>query len=580
MRSRGNDRATDANLAPEPAYAPGGATGGGGGLSRRRTLPWTRDLPRDSSALVWLIPLAIAAVYLVVFVVQVPRNITALAWDSDYSSGFTIPETVVRTGTGGHTVISSSGQWVALWFGLLTARLPLHRELWEIGPTLLFIATALIVGWSVRQVADSRAAILAVLIGLVASPLALAFFMAAVAHNTLYSCTALVGAYLIWLTRSQGRRRLTALAVPPLAGIVVGSCLASDLLLAATAVIPLTLTAILAGVRRERRSRLLALSALTTVAVAIPIAKLTTARMHSLGYLTVSTPAKIAPLSELLNRAQLLFKGLKALFNGYLGTAKPGTLHTPLGIASDIVMSAAFLALLVIGVRTTATFISSGLRKNGAQTPTQLARSVHVIYWVTSAATVCGVFWIAAETGGGTNVHESYYATVIFSVAAVVPLLLSAGSLARWLIPAGASVFFAASLVGLSSDYVGSGEPLARSASTVAKIAVANHVTVGYGGYGVGSSMTWNTDGRVTVRPLMECVNPQGANICPFYVSSVPSWYVPQRRHTFLLIDSGELWVGSLPGGLGKPLAAYAFGPMRMYIFPYDIASRLGPAQD
>jgi hypothetical protein len=571
-------------------------------LRVRRATPWLRDVQRcldsrpmrsrgdDGSAdanlaLGWLIPLALSAVYLIVFVVQLPRNITELAWDSDYASGFTLPETLVRTGPGGHTLLSSAGQWVSLWFGLLTARLPLHRELWGIAPTVLFIASALIVGWSVAQVANRRAAIVAVLIGVIASPLALAFFMAAVAHNTVYPCTAVLGAYLIWLTRGQRRQRLVAVTVPPILGVVIGACLASDLLLGATAVIPLTLTAILTGVRRERRSRLIALSALTTVAVSIPIALFTDSIMHSLGYLTIPSPEHLAPLSELPDRALQLFKGLKSLFNGYLGTERPGTLHAPLGFASDVVMCAALLALAVTGARAGVRFVASGLRTHGAraieaQTPAQLARSLHVIYWVTSAACACGVFWVAAETGGGTNVHESYYATVIFSVAAVIPLLLSTGPLARRLIAVGATVFFAASLAGLLSNYTNIAPRVAAGESNVVKIAQANHVTVGYGGYGEASSVTWNTDGRVTVRPLMECPNPQGANICPFYIMRVPSWYVARPRHTFLLIDREELWVSTLPNGLGKPLASYAFGPIRMYIYPYDIASRLGPAQD
>jgi hypothetical protein len=543
------------------------------------------DRPADASlaTLVWLIPLALAAVYLVVFLVQLPHNITTLAWSSDYASGFTVPETLVKTGPGGNTVMGSAAEWVPLWFGLLTARLPLHRELWGAMPTLLFVATALTVGWSVAQIAERRAAVLAVLIGLIASPLALEFLMAPVAHNTVYLFTALLGAYLIWLARGEGRRRATALAVPPLLGVALGACLASDVLLAATAVVPLALTAILAGLRRERRSRIVAASALCTVIVALPIAELTSSIMHSLGYLKFLTPAKAVPLSELPERAKLLFQGLKALFNGYLGGAKgPGTPQSVLGFASDIVMCAALLALVVLGVLTTVRFIASGLRRDATQAaPRQLGRSLHVIYWFASAAGACGAFWVAAETGGGTNLHESYYGTVIFSVAAVIPLLLSTRAPARWPILLGTTIFFAASLVGLTSTPFEVSEWIARDAPGITRIAQANHVTYGYGGYGEGSSLTWQTHGRVTVRPLMECANAGGPDICPFYLVAVPSWYVPQQRRTFLLVDSEEPWLRSLPGGLGKPLATYAIGAaMHMYIYPYDIASRLGPTSD
>lgn len=529
----------------------------------------------------WLLPLAIAAAYLVVFIVQLPHNVVSLSWDSDYASAYTLPETLVKTGTGGNMVMASSGQWVSLWFGLLTASLPLHRQLWDIAPTLLFLGSALLVGWSVSQLAGRRAGALAVLISGVASPLALVFFMGAFAHNSVYPCTALLGAYLIWLNRIRERRRLVSVVVPPLLGVAIGACLASDALLAAAALVPLGITAVLAGLRRERRSRLVAASALVTLVVAIPVGKLTTSVMRSLGYATLELPAKIVPLSELPERATLLFRGLKALFNGYLGgSAWPGTLHAELGVASAIVMSAALLTLVVVGAVTAARFVWSGLRANAAQTPAQLARSLHVIYWVSSAAATCGAFWIAGETGGGTNVHESYYATTIFAVAAVVPLLLGGRSPIRRLIPAGASIFFVASLVGLTSNYMEQYAWVAHAEPAVAKIARANHVTVGYGGYLVGSSMTWNSHGELQVRPLMECANPQGTNLCPFYMAAVPSWYVPAERHTFLLVGGEETWVRGLPAGLGSPLAAYAIGTMRMYIYPYDIATRLGPKED
>jgi hypothetical protein len=241
-------------------------------------------------------------------------------------------------------------------------------------------------------------------------------------------------------------------------------------------------------------------------------------------------------------------------------------------------MCAALLTLIVVGTRTTVRFVVSGVRKREAtQTPAELARSLHVVYWVGSAAVTCGSFWIAAETAGGAVLHEAYYGSVIFSVAAVVPLLLSSSAPARWLIPVGATIFFAASLVGLTSNYMNISAWIARDAPSIVKTAEANHVTFGYGGYGEASSLTWNTHGRVTVRPLMECENPEGADVCAFYLVAVPSWYVPERRRTFLLVDSEESWVSRLPNDLGRPLATYTFGPMRMYIYPYDIASRVGP---
>jgi hypothetical protein len=553
--------------------------------SRTDTSPtWARTgsslrlgaLPRalELRTLPWLIPFAIAAGYIVLFLVKFPHNVTALGWDPDVGSAFVIPETVARSGTDGATVMASAGQWVPLWFGLLTAQLPLHRELWDIAPTLGFVATALIVGWSVAQLASRRAAVLAVLIGVVSSPLALAFFMAPFSHNTVYPCTALLGAYLIWLARAQGRKRATSFLVPPILGVVIGTCMASDLLLAATAVIPLTVTALAAGLQRERRARLLTLSSLTTVVVSIPVAKLTSSIMKSAGFLKLPSPVHVATLSELPARAELLFKGLKADFNGYLGSEAPGPFHAELGIASDIVMSAALLTLLVVGVVTTVRFVSSGVSRAQSRTTSELARPLHIIYWVASCATACGAFWVAGE--GPTTTHESYYATAIFSVAAVLPLLLSARSPARWLVPAGASVLFIAAFVGLTEDYVNVSAVLARSAKNITRIAAENHVQAGYTNWGDASGLTWGTHERVIVRPVVECETNVGIALCPGFQAYVPSWYAPKQRHSFLLIDANEPEVRAPPANLGKPIAVYSFEAMRMYIYPYDIASRLG----
>jgi hypothetical protein len=95
---------------------------------------------------------------------------------------------------------------------------------------------------------------------------------------------------------------------------------------------------------------------------------------------------------------------------------------------------------------------------------------------------------------------------------------------------------------------------------------------------GRAASLTWNSHERGLVRPIVQCANRGGASICPFQFMRVPSWYVPRRRHTFLLVHPNELYIVTVPAGLGPPTAAYAIGPLDTYVYPYDIASRRGPA--
>jgi hypothetical protein len=525
----------------------------------------------ESSVLIWLLPCFIAALYLGVFVLRFPRSVAELGWNSDFASGFTVPQTLGGTGAGGHTVLGTYPLYAALWFGLLTARLPFHRQLWEIAPTALFILTALTVGWCVAQIATRRAAALAVLIGLVVSPAALGVFIAPVAHNTVYPCTALLGAYLIWLARGERRAPTTALVVPVIATIVLGVCLASDVLLLVTGIVPFALTALLAGLRRDRRSRMLALYALTTVAAAFPIAELTSTVMSHLGYSTNTPREFIAPLSLLSAHAQLLLRGIEQIFNVYLGS---GPLHAELGVGCAVITATALSMLLLAGACSASSFLISGLRAGQQTTPAQLSVSVHTIYWVGSALSACGAYVLSNFLN---STHEAFYLTVIFSVAAVIPPFAFARS--RWLLPVATSIFFTASLLGLTNpNPLGGLGRLAPYESDVLKVARAYHATLGYAGYWDSSSLTWSSREAVRVRPVFACENPAGADLCIFSEETVASWYAPARRNTFLLVDSNEGYLESLPRGLGRRLAGYEFGTMKMYVYPYDIASRLGPA--
>ncbi len=578
MRPPARDRPTDVALARPLNDAADSAVSS---LKSDRSWRASPLSAKRLSSLPWLLPLTIAAVYLVIFVIQIPHNLRSIMWLSDYSSGFAIVETVIRHGTGGNTMLGPSGHFLPLLFGLLTARLPLHRELWEIAPTSVFLSSALIVGWCVARVSDRRAAILAILLVIVASPKALVFLMAPVAHNTVFLATASMGAYLIWLTRAGERRRALRIGVPVLAGVAVGTCLGSDLLIAPTAVLPLALTGVLAALRRNRASRMVALSALATAAISVPVAVIFANTMESLGFLTIKTPVGSAQFSTLSLHARLMFEGLKVLFNGYLASGAPGTLHTELGTTSIIVMSAAFLTLLLIGIFTTIKFMRVGLRRRLSETPDQLARSLHIIYWVGSGVTVCAAFLLTVETT--SELHESYYATTILSVAAVVPLVLRHSTVVRWIALTGAALLFSASLAGLTSNYLNMevGLRAERIAPEVERLARANNLAVGYAGYFEASNFTWITHGRLTVRPVLNCSSAEGTvTFCPFLLARVGSWYVPQRRHTFLLVDSSESWLDTLPTGLGRPLADYSFGSVRMLVYPYDIASRIGPFVD
>jgi hypothetical protein len=558
------------------------ATNTSGAGTTHRRLEFLHD--RSPSSLARAIPFAIAAAYFVVLAVRYAQLVESFTWDSDVSSGFAIAETLAHAGDGGHTVMTSMGAYVSLWFGLLTASLPLHRALWENAGTVVFIAAALTIGWSVRQVASRRAAVLATLLALVVTPAAFFVLTAGYSHNPAYLGTALLGAYVVWMMRARPLRRVTAVSVALLAGVVVGVFWASDLLLVVTGIVPFAFTAVLGAMQRSRRSRMFALSALTTLATAVAVALFTSMTMGSLGFVVVHPTTSTLPLSAIPLHAEYLFEGLKNIFGGYLGgPLAPGTLESVVGSAAIVVTLAAMLMLLVMGAYSVARLAMSTLRRGRVQTaPHDLATALHIVYWTGSAASTAVAFELSAQV---THASNEYYVTLIFSVAAIAPLLMRAVSFGRWLVPAGASILFIASLLALTS-YVVYPPPLAQKgvaqdASAIIGLAEANHATVGYAGYWWTSDLTWNAHERIQVRPVSLCENPAGADLCPFYIARVPSWYEPAQRRSFLLVNPSEYYVYGLPKGLGPPLASYALGSStRMYVYPYDIASRLGPAPD
>jgi hypothetical protein len=536
------------------------------------------------SSIALLIAFAIAATYLVVLASRLPHLLQLLSWNSDVSSAFTIAETVATTGTGGHTVLSSTGAYASLWFGLLTASLPLHRALWEGAATAVFVLIALTIGWSVLQVSNRRAAMLAVFVTLVVTPTALTVLVTAFSHNAAYLGTALLGAYVVWMTRVHPRRRVVDISVTLIAGLVFGVFLASDLLLMVTAIVPFAFTVVLAGVQRGRRAKTFAISALVILILAVAVAFLTSAAMGAMGYVTVPPSTKAIPLSQLASHSKHLLEGLRVLFDGYLNGEKgPGILRAILDTAADLTVVGLLVTLLTLGAYTIVRLVRSVWQRDRKETRgNELAEDLHIAYWASSAVSTAAAFELSAQA---SHAASQYYVTLIFSVAAIAPLLMRRTGVAGSLVPIGASILFATSLVALSRSEFSAGEfgpgQFARDESAIVRVAEEIHVTTGYAGYWYASDLTWNSREQLHVRPVSVCTTPSGSGICPFYIARAPSWYVAEPRRTFLLVNPSEAYLSEIPQALGRPVVAFTFSDStRMYIYPYDIAERLGPALD
>ena len=302
----------------------------------RRRLP---RLPEDRlTRAAYLIVGALALLYALLVLVRLDRIITDLLWNSDYASGLTLAQTIAHAGSAGNTTISTTGAWMDLWYGLVTAHLPVHRQLWEVSPTILFIVSALVIGRAVWTLSDLVTGIASALAVLLASPWALAIFLAPVAHNTVYPTTAILGGGLPWVLRHRDRGRVAWAVVIAVSAVLLGTSLASDKLVLVTGIVPLALTALIALWQRSGRVRRAAVGVLAVIVLAIPVDLATNAIMTAEGYAITSPKLVFASLRSWPFHLRLLLDGIRQFSGSYLMSAGEGSWRFALGVLCTIVL--------------------------------------------------------------------------------------------------------------------------------------------------------------------------------------------------------------------------------------------------
>jgi hypothetical protein len=512
---------------------------------------------------------AAAASYLVILAYRFPSIITAMTWDSDSAAGFDLAESLSNRGDSGPVKLTTSGQFVSLWFGLLTGRLPFHREIWMGAPMVAYFGACTVLVLTVCRVVSRPAALATAAMTVAASPRVLFLTVRAVTHTEAYLGTVLLGAALVWRWRRRSRLRIDLISAGATA-VVIGALLASDPLLVVTGVVPFTLTAFLAWL--GDRTRLGAARwATVTVVLAGAVAVVTTVLMRAVGFTALPVDAKVAALGDVWPHLHWLGRGVLRIGNGAGPNAADPTRPWQYAVVAGVVIP----ALLCAG------FVLARELGSMATEPADVrhaVRRVHVLFWGTSAIASAGAFVVSTRAFDG---GDQYFVTVLFSVAALVPVAVGALNGRRLQLACVAiSVFCLASTYGVATGDVErqSGAAVTRDGDAVISIVESQGLTRGYGGYFDASSMTWRARYRIQVRPVLECGNPHGADLCPFFLMRIASWYRPHPGRTFLVVNPTGAFVVHEPAGLGPPVARYRAGALVVLVYPYDIASRFGPA--
>jgi hypothetical protein len=113
----------------------------------------------------------------------------------------------------------------------------------------------------------------------------------------------------------------------------------------------------------------------------------------------------------------------------------------------------------------------------------------------------------------------------------------------------------------------------------IADALAARHVRVGYASYWSASALTFSTKSRVEVFPVEHC----GERLCQFPTNSLDAWFAPRANTpTFLLIDPTQVAyrLTHAPASLGRPRETVTVGPFEIYIYDYDLATRIVSRDD
>jgi len=525
----------------------------------------------------WWLPVLCAAVYAAAVLVDFHEVITSVYVNSDAALAPVLGQAIGHIPAGSYISLGNHA-WYEEWlFLLVTRRLPAYRQLWEVAPALWSVLGLVVLVWTAWRALGSWSASLCGAAVLCVGAFGRFCSLAINWHSlALVHTIAMVGVS-VWLLPQLSRisrRRLTAVGVG--LGLLSALPTASDSLFPFWALVPFLGSAAVVARRAAPRVRSrLAVFAVVVVSVSVLGALLLASAMRHSGITARALPVGLVAPEMIGHNIALLARSYAFLAGGRLDSASLGA-QSILILASGILVLIA-LVLVLDQVRRIALTRSAGDRMPDA-------RLFYVAFWAISLVGTSLVFVVSDAPKDALS--GRYLLAGYVAIAALLPLVAMRSSRMRPIVTVGVCVFAliaAYQVIRQPFDVVSSPEVSVRfpgpgTASELAKFARREHVTHGYGGYWDAEELTWGTNFKVLVRPVRVCTS-RSHSLCYPQLGMVSSWYVPTpRTRSLLVVDSlGTSFNGILAPdpALGKPLTARRMGYIEVYIYPYDIASRL-----
>ena len=514
------------------------------------------------------IPVAGLAVYLVVLAAHVSRLVSASLWNGDVVSiNLLLPE-LGRVGQGNVVYLPSDPFYSVFALHALLKRSHWLYQSWPAIGLVLGTATAALVIRSTAIALGKRAALLCAVVVLSASPAVLATTVPANYHVSTWLNDAVLGLLLMALVRGPGRLTGKHLPLTVAVSLLTGLNLASDPLLLVAGLVPFVLTPVMLAISRSVTGA--AWLARVAIGVAVAAVVVSLGVSYFMSELGVSkrgfTLSDINTPSRILTSTVTAGLGLLDIVNASVGRdwlARYTLEAATIGAFVSILVAVAFVLLARQA-------ISGGYRR-GASASAQ----IHTLFWSLSGLLVLVAFLGTSYTRGITSTR--YLVPEFYALGALLPVLLPTRG-RQWVAGALAVTALALASAAAMPAYTRSVESQ-QSTATLLELLNSHDLVHGYAGYPYANPVTWQSQGRVESRPILQGGNCIGeGELCPDALNSARRWYQPTANQSFVVVDPAGQYVRHQPGQqYGKPSAVYQVGRWTVYVYPYDVAQRFGP---
>jgi hypothetical protein len=496
------------------------------------------------------------------------RDITAPMYaNSDIASAPVLAQLLPDKGSG-HLVLGYY-PWLESLFALdLTRWVPSHLAFWKAAPFVVYGATVGLTAWTAGRAVSVKAGVLVALA--MAAPAPLVIFLLGAPDQRLPALAhaVLLAAFLVTIPSlarwGWGRRGVWVAAL----ALTLAPGVASDPLIVLGAAVPFLVANAIAW-----RLRLLSGEIAAVAAGACLIGALGGFLLERIAegseIVNASPGWDLASVSTALSNGWLLLKSVALFAHGWLEAGPPGTdSFDVVRMAAAVIAIAAVTALLVALVRLCRPFLADA----GRPAPARLL----AIYWGASILFVSAAFVFTTVPAGLSSVR---YVFTLWPALLTLAVLVYGRRAHVWLaVLAGVSA-----LIGCAELNRGwytaatAGQPTQAEVDELERIAAANRLDHGYAGYWDAMPITLESDFKVRAYPIEPC-GPTG--YCPFHLHAIEAWYTPRAgARTFYAVGDQSLKpaLAPPPASWGRPAKTIRVGHLTIYVFDYDIASRLFP---